>query len=68
MVYLVIILNLPLSPQQSPVNLSIYRTFLFLLLSSPPFFLAILTEYAKSIVRDENVSPCHHSRQLIPYS
>lgn len=31
-------------------------------------FLAILTEYAKSIVRDENVSPCHLSRQLIPYS
>lgn len=29
---------------------------------------AILTEYAKSIVRDENVSPCALSRQLIPYS
>ena len=29
---------------------------------------AILTEYAKSIVRDENVSPCALSRQLVPYS
>ena len=29
---------------------------------------AVFAEYAKSIVRDENVSPCALSRQLIPYS
>ena len=30
--------RLPLSPQQSPVNRKIYRTFAFYAFGSPPFF------------------------------
>ena len=37
-------------------------------LAAPSGNMAVFAEYAKSIVRDENVSPCALSRQLIPYS
>lgn len=40
----------------------------YLRLAAPSGNMAVFAEYAKSIVRDENVSPCALSRKLIKYS